>query len=281
MSKKTEAPSKTSASENAPPHSTPHTMPRAATLEALGAALRHRRETLGLTLDALTAITAISKPYLSNIETARAPGPPSEEKLTKLAAALKIDEPSLQAAADWLRTPASVRDLLQQLEHAQESLAHPARRLGIAGALPVRGVPVINKVAAGRATDFGDLDYPVNVADHYVPAPDLPCADGTEVRASFAVRVTGDSMAPDYAEGDLVVVAEGAAADGDDCLVRLGARENFATTLKRIYFEKEGDTIMRLRLVPLNPAHATWKVKAEEVTGVYPVLYKITPRRGR
>src|SRR4051812_40348866 len=53
---------------------------RPASLASFGAALRRRREGLGLTLDALARATGISKPYLSNIETARAPGPPSEEK---------------------------------------------------------------------------------------------------------------------------------------------------------------------------------------------------------
>ena len=81
-------------------------------LRAFGRALRAARQAAGegpMTLDRLAAATGISKPYLSNIETARAPGPPSEEKLRRLARALAIDAPALLAAADWLRTPAAVR----------------------------------------------------------------------------------------------------------------------------------------------------------------------------
>lgn len=279
-------------------------LPRQATLHDFGAALRRRREQLRLTLDALAAATGISKPYLSNIETARAPGPPSEEKLDKLAAALGLQPASLQAAADWLRTPGSVRALLGQLEagatvarrpdgtvdldaavnQKPTSPSSPQPAGPVAGALSLRGIPIINKVAAGRAGEFGDLDYPVNIADDYLPAPDLPPGAGgpsAMLPGTFAVRVSGDSMTPDYQDGDLVVVTPEDPKDGDDCLVRLGARENFATTLKRIFFEKDGDTIVRLRLVPLNPAHATWKVNAEEVTGLYPVLYKVTPMRRR
>jgi repressor LexA len=271
-------------------------------LPQLGAAIRLRRLAKRLTLDDLARATGISKPYLSNIETARAPGPPSEEKLDRLAAALGLEPASLQAAADWLRTPDSVRALLGQLEagaavarrpdgtvdldaavHQKRSTA-PAPAEHIAGAFALRGIPIINKVAAGRAGEFGDLDYPVNIADDYLPSPDLPPVAGgpsAMLPGTFAVRVSGDSMIPDYQDGDLVVVTPEDPKDGDDCLVRLGARENFATTLKRIYFEKDGETIVRLRLVPLNPAHATWKVNAEEVTGLYPVLYKVTPMRRR
>jgi len=89
---------------------------RPASLADLGAAIRRRRESLELTLDALAAATGISKPYLSNIETARTTGPASEEKLKKIAHALNLSAARLLAAADWLRTPLSIRRLLHDEE---------------------------------------------------------------------------------------------------------------------------------------------------------------------
>jgi len=234
-------------------------------LAALGAAIRRRRELLELTLDALAAATGISKPYLSNIETARSPGPASEEKLKKIARALDLPAAQLLAAADWLRAPASVR-----------------RQVAEGGGVPIplRAVPLINRVAAGSPTEFTDLDYPRGIADDYVEAPDLP---DTPMTNAFALRITGDSMAPEYAEGDIIVLGpptdihgKNVIRDGDDCVVRLGDDANFATTFKRIYVE--GET---LRLVPLNSSHMERVVALEQVTGIYPLLYRLVPpRRG-
>jgi SOS-response transcriptional repressor LexA len=143
--------------------------------------------------------------------------------------------------------------------------------------LPLREVPVVNRVAAGGPREHGDLDYPAGVADDYVPAPDLPNAP---VKAAFALRISGDSMAPEYAEGEIIIVGPGDATDGDDCVVRLAESENFATTFKRLYFERNADNeITRVRLVPLNPAHVERRLAPEEITGIYPLMYRLTPAK--
>src|SRR6185437_9320997 len=78
----------------------PEIPPRPATLGAFGRLLRRARERRELTLDQLAAATKISKPYLSNIETASAPGVASEEKLRRIARALELPEDQLVAAGD-------------------------------------------------------------------------------------------------------------------------------------------------------------------------------------
>jgi transcriptional regulator with XRE-family HTH domain len=131
-----------------------------------------------MTLDELARRTGISKPYLSNIETARAPGPPSEEKLRQLAGALGLEAGSLVAAGDWLRTPESVRraflaahgeeevprrgdgaiDLDRMLGNAKHETRNAKQGAATEGGavthgdtLGVRNVPLINRVAAGKA----------------------------------------------------------------------------------------------------------------------------------
>ena len=74
------------------------------TLAQLGAYIRRKREAQGLTLDVVSSRANISKPYLSNIETARAPGPPSVEMLVRIEDTLGFEPEELQRAADWLRT---------------------------------------------------------------------------------------------------------------------------------------------------------------------------------
>jgi transcriptional regulator with XRE-family HTH domain len=295
---------------------------RPPSLKAFGAALRRRREALGFTLDELMAKTRISKPYLSNIETGSAPGPASEEKLRRIAAALQIPVKDVVAAGDWLRTPASVRRMIEGAGRGLPRRADGAIDLDAAGigsqlsvpssqlkgpaignqqrktenrdpptenpSIPLRPVPLINRVAAGQAAEYTDLDYPAGVADRYVPMPDLP---GAPVASAFALRVIGDSMMPEYREGEIVVVGpageetatteiRGPVKDGEDCVVRLGEAENFATTFKRIFFTRNdaGETI-GLQLTALNPAYAPRLVKLEDVSGIYPLMYRVVPAR--
>jgi phage repressor protein C with HTH and peptisase S24 domain len=130
--------------------------------------------------------------------------------------------------------------------------------------LPVaRRIPVINRVAAGYPAEFTDLDYPAAVADEYIGCPDV-----TDPQA-FAARVVGDSMEPDYREGELVVFAPSRPTpDGSDCFVRL-ERDN-ETTFKRIYFEEDG---ARIRLQPLNQKYPPRVVAREDVTGLWAAAY--------
>lgn len=91
--------------------------------------------------------------------------------------------------------------------------------------------PLINNVRAGYPTEFTDLGYPARVADEYVTVPDLHDPD------AFAARVVGDSMAPEYREGDIVVFSpERDAVSGSDCFVRFERDET--TTFKRVFFEE-------------------------------------------
>jgi len=274
-------------------------------LRAFGKSLRTLREGRGMTLDSLAQATGISKPYLSQIETARTPGPPSPEKLRRLARALLLDPADLLAAADWLRAPPSIRRALQAVRRRPEpdtprrpdgaidldqwmadslpSTRAPLPRRPSAdetASIPLVPVPMINRVAAGAAAEFTDLDYPAGIADQYVPAPDLP---ETPLAAAFAVRIRGDSMSPEYREGEIIIVGPAPAdgpKDGDDCVVRLGELEEFATTFKRIAFERdaEGEPIA-VRLIPLNAAHPERRVPMEQVTGIYPLMYRLIPAR--
>lgn len=281
------------------------------TLQQFGQAVRKWREQAGLTLDQLAVKTGISKPYLSNIENAKAPGPPREEKLKRLEEALNVPAGSLIAAAEYLRTPLAVRKMLDAARDAVDGV--PRRRDGAldldailksrppesapavtpqvanrpASRSGLSAVPLINKVPAGIAAEYTDLGYPAGVADGYVPAPDAPPDPVTNLPAGqFAVRVTGDSMAPIYTEGDIVVAAMLAPRHGEDCVIRLGELQGFGETLKRVFFvptpepgREDGTGATHVRLVPLNPRHPERLVDLAEITGMFPVLWKMTPVR--
>lgn len=122
-------------------------------------------------------------------------------------------------------------------------------------------VPLINKVAAGYPRSFTDLGYPARVADEYVRCPELDDPD------AFAARVVGDSMLPDYREGDIVVFSPlKPVRSGADCFVRI--EPDHESTFKRVYFEEAaGEELLRLQ--PLNSAYPPRTLARESVAGLY------------
>ncbi len=258
-----------------------------------GELIRERRRALGRTLADLAAVVGCSKAYLSAIENDRLDNPPRRPLLEQLEAALGLEPGLLVRAANWQRTPAEVRADYERLAADHQSIArllkavsrrddgalnlddlHHSGRLrqlvdradGNTNPLgPVRcDVPLINKVAAGYPTDFTDLDYPARVADEYVPCP------GLSDPQAFAARVVGESMMPDYRQGDTIVFSPQLdPTEGSDCFVRL--LPDHHTTFKRIFFEPND----HVRLQPLNPAFAPQVVALEQVSGIYPAVLRI------
>ena len=260
---------------------------------SLGHLLKEARRRRGMTLAQVGEIVGCARSYLSELESGKRP-PPSDEIVGALERALGVQGGTFADAAAWGRTPgrvkrevsrlseqaarsSRVRDELvsrlremKGLDAALESgaLREMIDRLAGAGDVggtgsvmqPVatRDVPLINKVAAGYPREFTDLGYPARIADEYVRCPDVTDAD------AFAARVVGDSMLPEYREGDVVVFSPARdVKEGSDCFVRL--ERDAETTFKRVYFEDEG----RLRLQPLNARYPARIVEREDVGGLY------------
>jgi len=103
-----------------------------------------------------------------------------------------------------------------------------------------RRIPIISSVMAGRWAEASDAFQPGD-ADDWTE---------TEVKGQhvFALRVKGDSMAPEFNEGDIVVVSpHSRAANGDYVVVKNDEEE---VTLKQ--FKKYGTKRI---LHPLNPKY--------------------------
>lgn len=262
-----------------------------AELSRFGRLIRDRRRSADLTLAQLAQLVRLSPSYLSMLENDRLKAPPSREALARLEAALGLPDGRLADPADVQRAPPSVRASLADVKARADGasdlagwLTEAARRgvsldalresgaladaigrtLGegtgparMAGATP--RVPLINRVAAGYPAGFTDLDYPARVADAYVDAP------GVEDPDAFAATVVGDSMTPDYREGDVVIFSPLAdVIDGCDCFARL--EPDHESTFKRVFFEDDGRVV---RLEPLNTAYATRVLDREQVAGLY------------
>ncbi|MFE8033568.1 LexA family protein [Thiohalocapsa marina] len=117
---------------------------------------------------------------------------------------------------------------------------------------PLATLPLLGTVSAGQPIEA--VEDPETI--------DLP--EDLARRASFALRVRGDSMTEDGIEdGDLILVAQRPHAENGATVVAL--INGGEVTLKRLYVEAEG-----IRLQPANPEMAplTYPHAAVEVLGV-------------
>jgi SOS-response transcriptional repressor LexA len=243
-----------------------------------GQVIRQKRKELKLTLDEVAARTGFSKPYLSTIETGRVKNPPSDELIGKLEKVLRFKSGSLLYLAHREKVPADVRrelealraqnrkyrTLIQNILNRKQTIAELSKivrredNLQEPERTPGNWIPVINKVAAGYPQDFDDLGYPVGIADDYVLAPDL------HDQNAFALRVVGDSMEPQFRQGDIVIFSPAApVVNGSDCLVRL--QNPYETTFKRVFFDSKN----QIRLQPRNEQYPPQIVRADRLNGLY------------
>ena len=253
---------------------------------SLGQIIRNKREHLHLTLDKVSGQIGFSKPYLSTIETGKVKNPPSDELLRKLEKMLKFEPGLLVHIAHMESLPCDIRQGYESAEAESQKwrqfIRNLIKRKTDTGQLDTllaesrlnieplhsplaagRVVPVINKVSAGYPTDFNDLDYPVGIADDYVRCPDLH-----DVNA-FAVRVFGDSMAPKFQEGDIVIFSPAAEVhNGDDSFIRF--TDPHETTFKRVFFESDN----KVRLQPRNEKYSPIIIEGKRINGLYRAVRK-------
>lgn len=113
---------------------------------------------------------------------------------------------------------------------------------------PFKRIPVLNWVQAGQFTEWTDMDYPPGDADEFIELP----VRGDRI---FALRVRGDSMEPEFLEGEIIVIdPELEVQHGDYAILKI--IESGETTLKRVeYYEN----VVVLR--PLNPKYRPIEIK--------------------
>jgi repressor LexA len=258
---------------------------------SLGEIIRNKREGLGLTLDEVSSRVGFSKPYLSTIETSKVKNPPGDELLRGLEQVLDFAPGLLLHIAHMEGMPSDIKEKCESAEAENERLRHlinglmqdktEAERIGVEKAMNAqehqplsaggfdrltagRLVPIINKVSAGYPADFDDLEYPVGVADDYVRCPDLHDPN------AFAVRVVGDSMEPNFKQGDIVVFSPAAEVrNGDDCFVRFSLPHE--TTFKRVFFEPNNT----IRLQPRNEKYPPTIAEGKRINGLYRAIAKV------
>lgn len=279
--------------------------PQPADFGYVGLLISRRRRSMHHTLQRVANMIGCAKSYLWLIERGRAE--PSDELLVRLQHALGFKEGELQRASRWAATPPEMREALGKLQRdraAAKRLAEILSKDGIEEGGRVRGaldaalksgelkqlvdriapeeprptrtigqmpplhvvlpfeVPLINSVAAGYPREFTDLGYPARVASEYVRCPDLTDTD------AFATRVVGDSMMPEYREGDIVVFSPARVVkSGMDCFARIEPDQE--TTFKRVFIDVAKNGEETIRLQPLNDKYPTRTLPREQIAGLY------------
>ncbi len=122
-------------------------------------------------------------------------------------------------------------------------------------------VPLIGLAQAGKGGFFDDGGFPVGAGWDEVEAPEL---SGTH---SYALEISGDSMAPVYREGDVIIVnPEQQARRGDRVVVKTTDGEVLAKEIKR-------QTARTLELKSLNADHEDRALAMENVAWIARILW--------
>lgn len=175
-------------------------------MATIGDRIRKLRIRLGMTQDALAEAASINRVTIAKYESGIIN--PSSKTLVKLADALHVSG-----------------DYLLGVSKSRSSTSSGAVRIPVLGSIPA-GVPL---EAIEDIEDYEEIDAAMlNGGKEY-----------------FALRITGDSMAPNYLDGDIVIlrVAE-ECRSGQDCALLVNAEEG---TFKRVKLTESG-----MMLLPLN-----------------------------
>ncbi len=198
---------------------------------------------------------------------------PNRATLLLLAKALKLDPP--EALVAFAAGELSEKEFMDQLEardgskpwkSVEEFLASrglkPMEPVARRASLPLaefmvvdpeRGTPVLGEVTAGGMP----IIYPGK-------------------QRVYALRIRGDSMAPEYRPGDVLVVQDAIRdelGDQEDAVIQCDGGADGCSTFKRAVFL--GDGVVRLE--PLNAAYKAVEIKFEHIVRIGKVLATVRP----
>lgn len=126
------------------------------------------------------------------------------------------------------------------------------------GEIKTKKIPLIAWIAAGSWCDSPDNHHPGD-AEEWLDCP-FPFSD-----SAFCLAVVGDSMYPEYREGEYILVDPGIeAAHGDDVVAR---EPDGKHTFKRLQITPEGTY-----LLALNPDHPNRKIEIPPDTRICGVV---------
>jgi SOS-response transcriptional repressor LexA len=195
-------------------------------MKDIGVQIRQRRVRLGWTVQKLATLAEIDRGFLSKLETGKASG--SWETYIKLAGAMGI----------------SVERLLLSRSNVEDA------------PLDWRRIPVLDYAQASEWTPQSSMD---NSETHETIMTELERPAST-----FALRIRGDSMQPQFLEGDVMVIDPTQPPKPGDFVV---ARDNLGDSTFRQYrlagLNEKGQDVFELW--PLNPLYAPMRSDRQQL----------------
>jgi phage repressor protein C with HTH and peptisase S24 domain len=198
--------------------------------------VKAERERLGLTQTELAKRWGFTRSYLSQIETGDAqPGPRLRKQLIASERSAYVGSMSTYAS--------SVREDII-----------PNEQISVAS---VRMVPLVSSAQAGLASVYEEVP---ESWQEKVPTT------STDPK-TFAVTVRGDSMEPNYREGDIAFLLPSSAARNGDLVVASIKEEGFALKIMTLI----GGDPERVRLTSYNIVYPPMDLRREQFHWIYPV----------
>jgi SOS-response transcriptional repressor LexA len=131
---------------------------------------------------------------------------------------------------------------------------------------PRGGIPIINKAPAGPPVEYEHLELDNGIGTDYIPR----VGSGVHDPTAFAFVVVGDSMSPEFRDGDVVVCSpEEPISDGQAVFVRFGPERDSTCTFKRVFDRGE-----EVELVPDNRRHQPMIVPKSHIVRMSRVVAK-------
>lgn len=159
----------------------------------------------------------------------------------------------------WPSTESIAKILAATNATMTEFVAHVGKAAGPAAAL--RRIPVIGYAKAGSRGFFDDAGFPTGAGWDELLFPELGDPH------AYALKISGESMAPVYRDGDTIVVSPQASLRrGDRVVVRTSTGEVMAKQLAR-------QGARRIELASLNAAHEDRELAATDVAFIHRIVW--------
>ena len=223
--------------------------------------IRELREERGLKQGELADAIGVRQNTLSTWETGRYE--PDNEMLQKLAEYFEVTVDYLLGRTVYRTVPTGQADVRQyaRISHIINSMypwdleatlqAGKDVLSGNSTTGAVLRVPVFRAIPAG---------IPLEAIEDVVDWEELPQSMAKGGKEYFALRVSGDSMWPEYLDGDVVIVRRAqTCTSGDVCVVYVNG---YDATLKEVKLDEAAGT---LTIVPRNPSYPPRTFTRQEI----------------
>ncbi|MGS0745590.1 S24 family peptidase [Syntrophomonas erecta subsp. sporosyntropha] len=237
--------------------------------ESASSIIEERLEEIGMTLEELGEKSGVSPYWLQNLDTF-VPWDEEDEIgyiwISKIAKVLELPGSKLRAALARQEPPVyggSKTSALIDFNKIEESGSVYEASFVIREVLNDYGkkkqneclIPVLGSIPAGVS---------IEAIEDIIGWEEIPVDWLNGDREHFGLKVKGDSMYPEYLEGDTVIIRKQQTCDsGDDCAVIINGTD---ATLKRVHRLKDG-----IELEAINPMYGKKRFSNKEVESL-PVI---------